>query len=94
MFLAEEAREMGLVNKVVALDELQAYATQQAAKLVALPASSIRMTKRLMKHNQVVVETQMAEEAQHFRTMLSAPEAKEAFTAFFEKRKPDFTKFA
>ncbi|MFC3108592.1 enoyl-CoA hydratase [Undibacterium arcticum] len=94
VFLADEAREMGLVNQVVALDELQAFATQQAAKLVALPASSIRMTKRLMKHNMNVIETQMAEEAKHFRTMLSAPEAKEAFTAFFEKRKPDFKKFA
>jgi enoyl-CoA hydratase/carnithine racemase len=40
------------------------------------------------------INTRMAEENKHFGEMLMAPEAKEAFTAFFEKRRPDFTKFA
>ncbi|MBI1892400.1 MAG: enoyl-CoA hydratase [Burkholderiales bacterium] len=93
-FNAEEAREMGLINKVVPGDQLFAYAQSQAAKLVALPASSIRVTKRLMKQAQTAaVETQMAEEIKHFSAMLSSPEAKEAFTAFVERRKPDFSKF-
>ena len=35
----------------------------------------------------------MAQEGEHFRRMLTAPEAKEAFTAF-EKRKPDFSRFS
>jgi enoyl-CoA hydratase/carnithine racemase len=62
---------------------------------VALPAASIRMTKRLMKGNQQAeIAAKIAEEGQHFRAMLSAPEAKEAFSAFFEKRKPDFTQFS
>jgi enoyl-CoA hydratase/carnithine racemase len=39
------------------------------------------------------VSTQMAKEAGFFASMLTAPEAKEAFTAFFEKRKPDFSQF-
>ncbi len=39
------------------------------------------------------VEKQMADEGAVFRRMLVAPEAKEAFAAFFQKRKPDFTKF-
>ncbi|MES2538599.1 MAG: enoyl-CoA hydratase [Pseudomonadota bacterium] len=94
-FLAEEAREMGLVNKVLPPDQLVAFAQAQAAKLAALPASSIRTTKRLMKGDQrAAIEAKQNEEIKYFGEMLSAPEAKEAFAAFFEKRKPDFTKFS
>ncbi|TFW09867.1 enoyl-CoA hydratase [Oxalobacteraceae bacterium OM1] len=94
-FLAQEAYDMGLVSKVVPAAELNAFAQAQAAKLAALPASSLRVTKRLMKHAQgEAIQTRMVEENKHFGEMLGAPEAKEAFTAFFEKRKPDFTKFS
>lgn len=93
-FSAQEAYEMGFVNKVLPLDELLPYAQQVAAKLVALPAASIRVTKRLMKAAQPeAVKVKMMEENQHFSAMLNAPEAKEAFTAFFQKRKPDFSQF-
>lgn len=94
-FSAADALAMGLVNRVVPVDQLREIALQQTAKLVALPAASIRMTKRLMKGNQqAAIAAKIAEEGQHFRAMLSAPEAKEAFSAFFEKRKPDFTQFS
>jgi enoyl-CoA hydratase/carnithine racemase len=94
-FSAQEALQMGLVSRIVPAAELAAFAQGQAAKLAALPASSLRVTKRLMKGEQgEAITARMAEENKHFGTMLSAPEAKEAFTAFFEKRKPDFTKFS
>jgi enoyl-CoA hydratase/carnithine racemase len=94
-FLANEACNMGLVNKVLPSEQLMPFAQGQAAKLAALPASSIRITKRLMKAGQNAdIQAQMAEEIRHFSAMLLAPEAKEAFEAFFEKRKPDFSKFA
>lgn len=94
-FSAQEAQEIGLINKILPLEELIPFATAQATKLVALPAASIRATKRLMKGNQAAaVAAAMAAENQQFGEMLNAPEAEEAFTAFFEKRKPDFTKFA
>jgi enoyl-CoA hydratase/carnithine racemase len=94
-FPAQEAFQMGLVSKVLPLDELRPYAARQAAKLVALPAASIRATKGLMKRARTqAVSDQMAAENQLFGAMLQAPEAKEAMTAFFEKRKPDFSKFA
>lgn len=48
-----------------------------------------------MKVSQIAaVEAQMVQEIAHFGAMLQAPEAKEAFTAFFEKRRPNFTQFA
>jgi enoyl-CoA hydratase/carnithine racemase len=94
-FGADEACQMGVVNRVLPLEELLPYAQQQAAKLAALPAASIRVTKQLMKKNRVTAtEQQMVAEIEHFSRMLTAPEAKEAFTAFFEKRKPDFTRFS
>ncbi|QET02793.1 MULTISPECIES: enoyl-CoA hydratase [Cupriavidus] len=93
-FSAQEAFEIGLVTKVLPVAELDAHVRRQAAKLAALPASSLRETKRLMKGGEAAaVKRQMAEEAGVFARMLAAPEAKEAFTAFFEKRKPDFSKF-
>jgi len=94
-FSAEQAFDMGLVNKVLPSAELMTYAYAQAAKLVVLPASSLRTTKRLMKarHADAVI-AQMIEENDHFSAMLQSPEAKEAFAAFFERRKPDFSKFS
>jgi enoyl-CoA hydratase/carnithine racemase len=94
-FAADEALQMGLVSKVLPLAGLEAHARAQAAKLAALPAASIRVTKQLMKQRgQEAVAQQMRAEIEYFREMLSAPEAKEAMTAFFEKRKPDFSRFA
>lgn len=94
-FSAQEAYEMGLISKVVPAAELNAFAHAQAAKLAALPASSLRTTKRLMKGAQTdAINARMQEEIKYFSEMLGSKEAKEAFTAFFEKRKPDFTKFS
>ena len=94
-FLAAEAYQMGMLSKVLPLDELMPHAQRQAAKLAALPAASIRATKALMKRARTApVNDTMAAENQLFGAMLLAPEANEAFTAFFEKRKPDFSKFA
>lgn len=93
-FSAQEAYEMGMASKVVPVAELHAYARAQALKLVALPAASIRVTKRLMKANQAqLIADTMVEENKLFGAMLVGPEAKEAFTAFFQKRKPDFSQF-
>jgi enoyl-CoA hydratase/carnithine racemase len=61
--------------------------------LAAKPLSSLIETKRLMKGDQskVLIE-RMGEEGQSFRRMLTEPAAREAFGAFMEKRKPDFSK--
>jgi enoyl-CoA hydratase/carnithine racemase len=93
-FTAQEAFEMGIVAKVLPAAELLAFAQGQAAKLVALPAASIRATKALMRRPRAeLVKETMGVEIKQFGAMLIAPEAKEALTAFFQKRKPDFSKF-
>lgn len=93
-FGAQEAFEMGIVARVLPAAELLAFAQGQAAKLVALPAASIRATKALMRRPRAaLVADTMDVENKQFGAMLAGAEAKEAFTAFFQKRKPDFSKF-
>ena len=92
-FFAEAAQEVGLVNRVVPPTEVNGYAQAQARKLAAKPLSSLIATKRLMKGgDQQAVLKKMDEEGQDFGRMLREPAAKEAFGAFMEKRKPDFSK--
>ncbi|HEY5632317.1 MAG TPA: enoyl-CoA hydratase [Burkholderiaceae bacterium] len=93
-FGAHEAREMGLVLRVLPDAETLAFARAQAARLVALPPAALRATKRLMKRASVeAVAAQMTEELTEFAVRLRSPEAREVFTAFLAKRKPDFSKF-
>ena len=93
-FDAKTASDMGLVTRVVAPGELLAFAKSKAARLAQLPAASIRESKKLMRapHREHAKKVLM-EEAVTFAMRLGSPEAAEAFQAFFEKRKPDFTKF-
>ena len=92
-FMAEAALEVGLVNRVLPPTEVNSYVQVQARKLAAKPLSSLLETKRLMKAGQAALaQKQMNEEAASFGRMLTEPAAKEAFSAFMEKRKPDFSK--
>lgn len=92
-FMAEAALEVGLVNRVVPPTEANGVAQAAAQKLAAKPLSPLIETKRLMKHGQQQrVLDQMAAEGKVFARLLAAPAAKEAFGAFMDKRKPDFSK--
>jgi enoyl-CoA hydratase/carnithine racemase len=92
-FTAETALEVGLINRIVPPSEANALAQMQAKKLAAKPLSSLLETKRLMKmSNAPVVAGHIAEEISSFGRMLREPAAREAFTAFIEKRRPDFAK--
>ena len=91
-FFAEAALEVGLVNRVVAPSEANALAQAQARKLAAKPLSSLIATKQLMKGGQQkAVLERMGDEGAHFGRMLGEPAAREAMTAFMQKRKPDFS---
>ena len=92
-FMAEAALEVGLVNRVLPPSECNRFAREQALKLAAKPLSSLVTTKQLMKGGQQnAVLDRIAEEGAHFGRMLAEPAAREAMTAFMEKRKPDFSK--
>ncbi len=91
-FTAETALEMGLINRIVPPAEASALAQQQAQKLAAKPLSSVIETKRLMKQASAsAVKQRIHDESLSFGRMLSEPAAREAFTAFMQKRKPDFS---
>jgi enoyl-CoA hydratase/carnithine racemase len=91
-FMAEAAQEVGLVNRVVPPTEVNSYAQAQARKLAAKPMSSLVETKRLMKMGQSAqILAQIETEAASFGRMLQEPAAREAFGAFMEKRRPDFS---
>ncbi len=91
-FTAETALEIGLINRIVPPAEVSPLAQQQARKLAAKPLSSILETKRLMKQaNASAVKQRIHDESLSFGRMLGEPAAREAFTAFMEKRKPDFS---
>lgn len=92
-FMAEAALEVGLVNRVVPPSEVTNLAQAQARKLAAKPLASLVATKRLLKKsNTEQVLARMDEEGALFRRMLAEPAAREAFGAFMERRKPDFSK--
>ncbi len=94
-FDAEKALAAGFVTAVVPEAELLGRARAAAGELAALPPASVRATKELMKRAQAQpVAARIAEEAAIFGERLTSPEAKEALTAYFEKRKPDFSRFS
>jgi len=92
-FDAQRARELGLVTRVVPDQELLATATETAQKLAEKPASALQACKRLMRQP---VRAQLAQAAklenEEFSVRVRSADAKEAFTAFIEKRRPDFTR--
>jgi len=91
---AAKACEFGLVNAVYPDSECINKAFIQVQKLVQQPPASIRITKALLKKplSQYIADT-MAEERKHFSERLISGECDEALTAFFERRKPDFSRF-
>ncbi len=90
---AATAAEWGLINQVVDDAALMETARALAARLAALPPEAVRQTKALIRHGAPGLAERMAEELVVFRQRVASPEAGEAFAAFVEKRKPDFSRF-
>jgi enoyl-CoA hydratase/carnithine racemase len=73
-FSAEEAREMGFVNRVVPRATLVEEATALAARLAAKPRESLRATKRLLRPDQPRLLARMDEELEIFAERLKSDE--------------------
>lgn len=93
-FTAARALDCKLINAVLPNDQVLAHARAQALKLADKPPHALRTTKMLLRKwdGERATESIMFE-AEHFTAMLKGPEAREAVTAFMEKRKPDFSRF-
>lgn len=93
-FTAETAQELHLVNRVYPVDDLVDEAWSKALQLAQLPPAALRLSKALMKqaHADLLADA-MRREGEHFMQRLGSPEAAEAFTAFIERRPPDFSAF-
>ncbi len=94
-FTAEEAEKMGMINKIFPENKLITEVVSLAEKLAEKPPEALRKTKELIKKRQKeILAKLMPEEGAEFARRQKSPEAQEAFKAFFERRKPDFSKFA
>jgi enoyl-CoA hydratase/carnithine racemase len=90
-FDARRAAELGLVTQVVPDNDVLARATETARKLAAMPEAALQASKRLMKQPfREQIKAAMKAENEEFSAQVRSEDAKEALTAFLEKRKPDF----
>jgi enoyl-CoA hydratase/carnithine racemase len=93
-FTGEQAVECGIANAVLPTGEVVNHARRVAERFNALPPGAVREAKRLMRAPQQALTLQVIRtETETFAARLKSPEAMEAFQAFFQKRKPDFSKF-
>jgi enoyl-CoA hydratase/carnithine racemase len=91
-FDAAKAREIGLANAVYPDGDLRAEVATRLEKLLELPPEAVIAAKELIRRPQrEELEKTMVHESVIFGQRLGSAEATEAFTAFFEKRKPRFT---
>lgn len=90
-FDAETAFEYGLVTELVAEEELAERVRAIALRIAAKPPEAVRITKQLITSTEGSIGERMAMEGKLFEERLRSAEAAEAFTAFLEKRPPDFS---
>lgn len=91
MFGAQEAVAMGIANCVVPANESLDFAVSKARLLSEKSPQAMRETKRLLRmNNEQALRNTIDIEIQAFGQLLRGAHAKEAMTAFFEKRKPVF----
>jgi enoyl-CoA hydratase/carnithine racemase len=93
-FTGADAVDCGIANAVLPAGEVLNHARRMAERFNAMPPGAVQDAKRLMRQPQrEAIRAAITAEAEVFGRRLRSPEAREAFQAFFEKRRPDFSKF-
>ena len=93
-FTGADAVDYGLANAVLPAGEVVNHARRVAERFNSLPPGAVRGAKKLLRgpQTEAILKT-IKTEGELFAARLRSPEAMEAFQAFFQKRKPDFSKF-
>ena len=92
MISADDARGLGLVNRVVAAAELNRTVDELAERLSAAPPIAIQQTKRLLNDAfSTSLEQALESEVRAQSINLQGADSAEAFRAFLDKREPSFT---
>lgn len=88
---ATTALELGLVNRVVADEELLGEAVKMALKMAAKPPVAVTMAKRTVNTGlNMDVKSGIEFEAVAWSDLFATEDQKEGMKAFLEKRKPEF----
>jgi enoyl-CoA hydratase/carnithine racemase len=94
-FGADEALAIGLASHVVPAAALNDTLRDMVERLLAKPPEALRLTQSLLRQGtRDEILERMKVESTTFTERLDSPEVKEAISAFFEKRKPDFSRLA
>lgn len=84
-FSAERALACGVINNLYPAADLEAETLKMAAKLAALPAGAVKISKRLLKGEPEDVARRIDAETALFIERLGSGEAQAAFRAFFAR---------
>lgn len=88
---APTALELGIINKVVPVEELMDTARKWARKLAAKPPMALRVAKATINTAwSCDLETGIKIEADAWSMLYGTEDQKEGMNAFLEKRKPNF----
>ncbi len=93
VFLAEEALELGVVNRVVAPDDLLAETLSYAKDMAmnASPASMAVIKRQVYTHPDMAMDAALEESVEFMNATLEAPDFKEGVASYLEKRPPNFS---
>ena len=93
-FTGAQAVELGIANAVLPSAEVVLHARRMAERFNALPPGAVQASKALMLSGDAErIRAVVTQEAEIFSSRLRSAEAQEAFNAFAQKRRPDFSKF-